>query len=361
MSVADCPYRHAVVLTGPGGVEIARCGLLEEALGAVGAGGCLVGRGVCESCCEGSPPSRGEPNPVVASLLYSRALRLAETLPHGDEADRLRSVAARARERLEIVYAEPMTTVPAAGAGVRPLAALVPPPGSRHGRRVRGWAVGVTTAPRVQPVLPTCLESLARAGWERPHLFIDAAVRVPEPFDRLPCTLRDERIGAWPNYYLALAELLLRHPRADAYLLVQDDALFADREPLTSYLEAVLWPGRTSCLVSLYCIDADTAIEPGWHPSAGQVRSGPVALVFPRDLAKAFLGDRDVIEHRWHADEATATAIGGVISSWADRRGIPVWLPTPSLVQHIGDTSTLWPMARAQGTRRARRFAGGEP
>jgi len=357
--IEGCPYRRAGVERG--GVETARCELIEEFLGKRDDGSCVVDRGVCESCCQSFPPSAYNPNPVVASLLYSRASRLAASLSPGDEANRLRSVADRAHDRLDVIYAEPVPTIPAAGIGARALAALVPPPASRHGRRVRDWAVGVTTAPRVQPVLRTCLESLTRAGWERPDLFIDAAVNIPEPYDRLPSTFRDERVGAWPNYYLTLTELLLKHPRADVYMVVQDDALFYDREPLTPYLETIFWPGRTSCLVSLYCSDADTAGEPGWHPSEGAVKSGPVALAFPRELAKAFLTDRDVFEHRWDADELAATSIGEVISFWAYRRGIPVWLPTPSLVQHVGDTSTIWRLARATGKRRALRFVGDEP
>ena len=95
---------------------------------------------------------------------------------------------------------------------MRALAELVPPPSVRHGRRVRDWAVGVTTAPRVQATLGPCLDSLVRAGWGRPQLFIDAAVNVPEPHQELPRTARDEPLGAWPNYELALTELLLRRP-----------------------------------------------------------------------------------------------------------------------------------------------------
>jgi hypothetical protein len=90
------------------------------------------------------------------------------------------------------------------------------------------------------------------------------------------------------------------------------------------------------------------------------MNSGPVALVFPRELVKAFLTDRTVFEHRWNDDEPAATSIGDVISSWAYRRGVPVWLPTPSLVQHIGDTSTIWPLARAKGRRQALWFSAGE-
>jgi len=356
--VDGCPYRHNVVQQG--GIETANCGFIEEFLGKREDGSGVVDRGVCDSCRQSFLPSAQNPNPVVASLLYSRASRLAASLAPCALADRLRSVAERAHDRLDVLYADPLPINPAAGIAVRALADLVPPPASRHGRRVRDWAVGVTTAPRIQPVLSTCLGSLARAGWERPYLFIDAAVNLPEPYDKLACTFRDERVGAWPNYYLGLMELLLRRPRADVYMLVQDDALFYDREPLSLYLESVLWPGKTTCLVSLYCSAGDTAGEPGWHSSKGEMNGGAVALAWPRELAKAFVTDRDVFEHRWLADELAATSIGNVISYWAHKRGVPVWLPTPSLVQHVGDTSTIWRVARASGKRRALRFVGDE-
>jgi hypothetical protein len=358
--IEACPYRHTVGRQQ--GVETASCGFIEEILGERRDGSCLVERGVCESCRQSFQPSVHNPNPIVASLLYARASRLADSLAPGAEADRLRSVAKLAADRLDVMYARPLSKTPAAAsAGLRELAEIVPGPASRHGRRVRNWAIGVTTAPRIQPVLSACLESLARAGWQRPHLFIDSAVNVSEHHDQLPCTFRDERVGAWANYYLTLAELLLGHPRADAYIVVQDDALVYDGESLTSYLETVLWPGQTSCLVSLYCSGADAAADPGWHPCDGMMMSGPLALAFPREQAKAFVTDREVFEHRWSADELAATSIGDVISLWAFKRGVPIWLPTPSLVQHIGETSTIWPLARAKGKRRAQWFAGGEP
>ena len=199
--VEGCLYRHTVALRD--GVETACCGFVEELIGRRGDGSSVVERGVCESCRQSFLPSAQTPNPVVASLIYARASRLASSLSPGDEADRLRSVALRAHSRLDVMYEKPPVTKPARHVGVRELAEQVPPPASRHGQRVRDWAVGVTTAPRIQPVLSICLESLTRAGWPRPHLFVDAAVNIPAPYDRLPCTFRGERVGAWPNYYLA--------------------------------------------------------------------------------------------------------------------------------------------------------------
>ena len=48
------------------------------------------------------------------------------------------------------------------------------------------------------------------------------------------------------------------------------------------------------------------------------------------------------------------------IGRWAHESRLPIYFPTPSLVQHIGDSSSIWvaPDARAMGNRRADRFSG---
>ena len=33
--------------------------------------------------------------------------------------------------------------------------------------------------------------------------------------------------------------------------------------------------------------------------------------------------------------------VDDVIGMWAERSDVPIWYPTPSLVQHIGETSTI--------------------
>ena len=134
---------------------------------------------------------------------------------------------------------------PGVAAGGPTLDRIIPAPRHRSGPEVRTWSVGVTTAPRAVPTLADCLASLARAGWDHPRLFVDGDVAVPEAFAHLPRTDRRPQIGAWPNYFLALGELLMREPEADAYMIVQDDSLFADFD-VRDYLERVLWPGQAA-------------------------------------------------------------------------------------------------------------------
>jgi hypothetical protein len=55
------------------------------------------------------------------------------------------------------------------------------------------------SSPRRRPTLGVTVESLICAGWDRPYLFLDGTVRVPERFAHLPGVLREPRVGCWPN------------------------------------------------------------------------------------------------------------------------------------------------------------------
>ena len=83
-----------------------------------------------------------------------------------------------------------------------------------------------------------CLDGLIRAGWHNPRLFLDGSAIVPPRYGHLPTTWREDCVGAFPAWYMALNELVLQQPNADAYLVLQDDVALYDRESLREYLEA---------------------------------------------------------------------------------------------------------------------------
>jgi hypothetical protein len=235
---------------------------------------------------------------------------------------------------------------------------LLKPPARLNAAKIKKWAVGVTTSPRRTPTLDFCLASLARAGWDRPHLFMDSAVRVADEFGALPGTLRSPAVGAWPNHYLALLELTVRFPDADAYLMMQDDAQIYDGENVRAYLERALWPEGPSPLVSLYCPAPYTARKHGWRRRRWPWFWGALSFVFSREVALRYLRDRFVCRHRWSRFGNGLDQIDVLLGRWAFLRRIPVWFPSPSLIQHIGETSTLSAHARATERRAAVLFAG---
>ena len=238
------------------------------------------------------------------------------------------------------------------------VAELVPPSVSRSGPRVRSWSVGVVTAPRREATLEWCLDSIVRAGWERPHLFIDGLVRLPSRYGHLPVTWRERAIGAWPNTYLALLEMIQRDPAADAFLLFQDDACAYDRANLREYLEEILWPGDRPGIVSLFCSQAYNKTSPGWHTSSQPWVWGAQAFLFSSDAARDLVMSPEIFSHRWNGRYGGRVQVDVLIGQWAVRHDWPLWYPNPSLVQHVGNTSSIWEDARIAGWRRADWFAG---
>lgn len=413
MPVEDCRFRNTT--GGVDGVETASCDLLRHWLGKeLEYVPCEVRRDACEACCLSWPPSKTELNPVVASLLVSLCDQVIAAEAGSDypvERNAAMTLRDRAVDSLDISWSDSIPslfeqgaescayfgpeigfrtvptprgskqtavhecrhrnhrdTTPAecilcrdwsahAGVELPALREILPVPGCRHGSKVSTWSVGVITAPRRVATLGACLDSLIRSGWQRPRVFVDSATTIATRHEELPLTLREPRIGAFPNYYLALAELVMRDPEADAYMLAEDDVIFASQENLRAYLEDVLWPSDPIGVVSLYCSSEYTRPDPGWHRFEGTWVWGALAFVFSPESARQFLSDPLLFAHRASKEEGLADT-DAYIGVWSRERQLPVFFPSPSLVQHIGDTSSLWPASRAVGSRRADRFAG---
>ena len=414
MEVERCPHRQSARATDNG--EIARCGRLVELTGLADFDLCEVRRDACEFCCRSDAPADSGINTVIASLLHKATGTILEQGgARGCDVDKASELHAWAEDNLECVFPKDEHTCNvdayrrrvdacvhfgkktgdrgATWQGIKtseavfecgypertetterqcrlcrhwsdgepvatlPLIQVVPPPQHRCGPQIHNWAVGITTSPRKEPTVDVCLDNLARAGWERPWLFVDEGTALADHQLCLPVTYRQHKVGAWPNFYLALQELLMRQPDADAYLLVQDDALFYDGENLRELLESSLWPDENVAVVSLYCPEPYTRRRSGWHRFGGKWVWGAQAFVFPNQAARQFVVDQDVVEHRW-TGRLKHAQIDVVVGDWALRKQMNVYYPVPSLVQHIGQTSTLWPAGRVTGNRRASLFLG---
>jgi hypothetical protein len=233
---------------------------------------------------------------------------------------------------------------------------LVPLPRRRCGPQVKRWAIGITTAARRRPTLEMCLDAIVRAGWEEPRLFIDGHATLPRRYRHIPTTWREDPIGAWPSWYLLLGELLAQDPDADAYVVLQDDAAVFDRESLRGYLEEVLWPGDRPGIVSLFYTGRE--LDPGWHAARGQWHWGAQAFVLPPDIARALVSDAQLSDACRSALNGCHVPIPQLLADWCRRSRTEVWYPNPSLVQHVGNTSTIWMDAAITAGRRAYWFCG---
>jgi len=359
---ARCEYRR----TEPGdaaGVD-AVCDLLRVILQRPPEA-CTVGEDACRACCRSFPPTPECPNPVVSSLVVGAAREeLARDGVSADEQARLRAVWRTELDRLptegDLARFERALAAPPHSGGVRDIALRIPPPQTHTGPAVQTWAVAVTTAPRREPTLLRTVETLQSAGWSDPHLYVDGDVDLPESLLHLGITRRAPAVGAWPNYYLCMLEQLMRSPTFDALMIVQDDTCFYPHAGIKPYLEQILWPGAKPGLVSLFCSREYTGEQAGWISFQGKWLWGAQAFIFPRPLVLQFVTDSMVVRHRWERVLYGHANIDWLIGEWAFRNRIPVWYPTPSMVQHIGRVSAIWNGAQLSGNRIAARFLGDE-
>jgi hypothetical protein len=385
----ECPHRCESNL------EVS-CSLIADLVD-LPATSCEVAEDACNVCCQFPVPATDTLNPVIGSLVSGLTERLLESGHPRLDPQQLLDIQSRARGNLRgsaqddpAGHFETRDLTPCCHLGeprgdieydcrhpdhdvtttdqcrwcrgwsetpdqppLRDLVEVIPPPAERHASQLRNWAVGVTTAPRDQSTLGLSVDSLIRAGWTNPVIFADGKVDVPRRFDHLRTTRRVNQLGAWPNFLLGLQELLFAEPDADAYLMVQDDAVFCDGVDVREYLEDhVLWPGASPSIVSLYCPAPYTKEPDTWHTLDEAWVWGALAFVFPAEIAKRMILDKAVHEHRWQKERNGKALIDVMIGEWAARNESPIHYPVPSLVQHIGHVSTVFAGNHVLGPRR---------
>lgn len=350
-------------------IPLARCRLLSELFVEGPEEAARVSGDICQACCRSFEPTPRDFNPVIASLVWSVVDQLlCQQGPRDDEETRRwQSLLLKSESSLPLVLPDeddlPSAPIsPVRGDRLRTVEDVVrilPLPLERVGH-VTQWAVGVTTAPRRLQTLDACLRSLIDAGWPQPQLFIDGEVEMSAEFASLARTIRVPAAGARQSYFLAVEELLQRFPEADAVMLVQDDAYWPGHLPMREYLERCLWPGSEPGLVSAWCCTDDTASEAGWQLRTSPWKFGAVVFIFSREAAEKFVQDPHIQQACSSRPENHSGGISLLIGEWAARVGVPVHFPTPSLVQHLGEVSTIWENSRAVGVRRASRFLGDE-
>ena len=391
----DCSYRSHVEQTN--GTETARCMILQEITEVEDHELCRVRRDACEACLRKPTPNPSQINSVLVSLLYSltediirqngvpgcthqEALEFHEwalaNIPYQptqrEEEQRHQHYQGVCRDLGEQTGTQACTTCH--GSVQRKVFACHHPQHAETTIRdcmdcldyeprlqtgaVCDWAVGMTTAPRSDSTLKRSVDSLATAGWRELTIFAEPGCQELPDGAHVAHVIRDTRIGAWPNWLLGLSELVLRNPTADAYLMCQDDVVFC--QGLRAYLESELWPADRIGVVSLYSPSPEPEDGgPGFHiESDGWNTWGAAAYVFSNASARALLCDRRVMNHRQRGPADGMRNVDCVVGRWCRESGLPYYVHLPSLAEHIGETSTLFPQAEAKGKRHAQTFVG---
>ena len=228
------------------------------------------------------------------------------------------------------------------------------------------WAYGVTTVPsRRDTTLPKTLESLARAGFPNPRLFVDGSQEQEWLYrgvgvGPLEKTLHDRhvnldgmpgRLCAYGNWLLGLIELYLRHPTADRYAMFQDDILLSRN--VRPYLDTLEFSGR--CYWNLMTFPDNQNLCPNGHIgfySSNQKGRGATALVFSPSAVRHLLLNCNtwLHAHRINAGLEKRMIDRTIsISMYKERLYSPYveLVHSPSLVEHQLSPSTLgndpWP------------------
>lgn len=216
------------------------------------------------------------------------------------------------------------------------------------------WAYGVTTVPeRIGDLLPRTLRSLAAGGFDTPRLFVDGtdSRNMVKEFG-LDATLHWPRVLCAANWSLAMAELVHRHPDAARYAIFQDDCV--TMRNLRRYLESCRFPERG--YLNLYTFrDNEEVIKNqphGWYeakvlggaeqaaPYYWQGGKGAVGLVFDRAGALALLAS----DHFWQkafCGDRRGRQIDGTIVTAMNKVQFREYVHNPSLLQHLGEKSTV--------------------
>lgn len=210
------------------------------------------------------------------------------------------------------------------------------------------WAYGITTVPeRRDTLFPQTLQSLRQAGFANPRVFVDGGID-PKPYEEmgLQATMRHPKVMAFGNWILSLWELYVRDTKADRYAIFQDDVIFVRN--LREYLDRQPFPEKGYWNLFSFMKANEALIEGkrhGWYPS-DQYGRGALALIFNRDAVVQLLSAHCIAMKPQHASKGDRRIDGAVVTALAPTHKQPggvftEFIHNPSLVQHIGDKSSL--------------------
>lgn len=206
------------------------------------------------------------------------------------------------------------------------------------------WAYGVTTVPsRRDDLLPKTLQSLSRAGFDKPRLFVDGDSDTESwrrEFD-LEVTCRYPNIRTYGNWTLSLAELYFRQPRHTYYAIFQDD--FITYRNLRQYLERIRYPDKG--YLNLYTFPRNQVLAPNGGRTIGFYKSnqkglGAVALVFSEEAVVNLLCHQHMILRPRDLVRGSRAVDGGIVTALR-KAGWYEYVHNPSLVQHTGTVSSM--------------------
>lgn len=215
------------------------------------------------------------------------------------------------------------------------------------------WACGVRTVERRirNGLLSDTLRSVAAAGFPQYRVFVDGEADIPgwlQPnlggvFYGLP--------GNHGAFVLSISCLYFQHPRADAYVVFEDDVKVA--EGLREYLEQVTWPEKA--YLNLWSVGHNEKGEGGFHvvkrkrPGKG---AGALGFVLPRQAMLDFLSAKRWLTPNKKRGKVHWRGPDTTLASTLEPLGWTEFVHIPSLVFHTGaGASTVYAEGRKRQPR----------
>lgn len=205
------------------------------------------------------------------------------------------------------------------------------------------WAYGVTTVPEriSNGCLSATLQSLEKAGFGAPHIFVDAAVdeegqlRVPGWVYDYPVTVRHRRMGIHAHWVLSFAELCFLAPKADRFALFQDDIMM--NEGTREFLESYRIPEHA--YLNLFTSPRNKVKNAkGFRPAKHRCH-GAHALVFPQAAARELLATKSIMKYM--ANHRCGEGVDIVIAMSLKKRKHRPFVHHPSIIRIIDTPSTV--------------------
>lgn len=184
------------------------------------------------------------------------------------------------------------------------------------------WGIGMlSTTYRTDGSLARALESYRGTGFDPPIVFTDL----------------DRRGGLW-NLYRAMKTLVKKYPDADAYMIAEDDILFA--KEIRKYLESELWPSvnEHGCICSIFTPTIYSSDKRWRVVNHGSKTWMSQCRIYHPLSAKKLVADLENdlrLQNSGRQNDA-------VIGEWAKNNKVDICFHNPSLIQHVSSKSTSY-------------------
>lgn len=202
------------------------------------------------------------------------------------------------------------------------------------------WNVSITTCRRNQNLLSSTLSCIEAAGWQNYTVYAEPGSCDSDG----PRVDRLRNFGCWTNWICALFEAFQLDVDADLFAIFEDDIQICKN--VRPYLDAILPSLGLFGAIALYtpshlkksafglqCIHDESYM--------GARMWGTQGIVFTSESLASFLTYRSTVMFRREGLGVVNKNRDSALGMWAKQSCKKVYYHTPSLVQHVGNESTI--------------------